>query len=94
MDLCILPVEDLYDLTSERQRVAAQFRQKIAALGILRVRLAEASTEHAREHLRVAMVDVAGSAHELGDKLLDLEAAVLALEARAGPLPIQELGLA
>lgn len=86
MDLCILPADNVHVLTTERQRVAEEFRAQITSIGMLRGLLAQAPTEKMREQLHEAIDDEHARFGELGDRLLHLEATVLALQDRQAHL--------
>ena len=91
MDLCTVVADDINILMTERQRAAEDFRAQIASIGMLRGLLTEAPPGEAREQLKTAIEDEARKFHELANRLLHLEASVLAMQRRGANLaPLKE----
>jgi hypothetical protein len=73
---------DIHILMAGRRRVADEFRSKLTQLGKLRGQLVEACTDELRSYLYAAVDEEAAMFRELGDKLLHLEASIMALQKR------------
>lgn len=73
---------DIHILMAERRRLADEFRSKLMRLSQLRGQLVSACTDESRQHLYAAVDDEAAIFHDLGDKLLELDASILALQTR------------
>ena len=73
---------DVHLLMAERGRVANAFRAKLTQVAMLRGQLTEALTDEARQHLYVAVDEEAARRRELGNKLINLDASILALQTR------------
>ena len=83
---------DVHQLKAERVRVAEAFRAKLTQVAILRGQLSEASTDEARGRLYAAVDEGAAICRGLGDRLLQLDVSILALQTREtaktrSPLP-------
>ena len=73
---------DVHLLMAERGRVAEAFRAKLTQVAMLRGQLADALTDEARQHLYMAVDEEAALCRELGDRLLQLDVSILALQTR------------
>jgi hypothetical protein len=73
---------DIHILIGERRRIADQFRSTLTCLGILRAQVIGAGTEEARHHLLAAIEDEAEVCRGLGDRLLQLDAKILAMQTK------------
>lgn len=73
---------DTHILMAERRRVAEEFRARLTCLGILRTQLSDAFTDEARQYLYAAVDEEMAMCRGLGDKLLQLDASIQAMQAR------------
>lgn len=71
---------DFHILMAERRRVADEFRARLTCLGILRKRLADASTDETRQHFYAAVDAEMATCRGLGDKLLQIDASIVAMQ--------------
>lgn len=69
-------------MMAERRRIADEFRSKLTQLGKLRGQLVDACTDEGRSYLYAAVDEEAATFRDLGDKLLQLDASILALQTR------------
>jgi hypothetical protein len=68
---------DILLVREERNRVADQFRAKLSAMAALRIQLAEAASDEARQHLHQAVDKEADLCRKLGAKLLALDGLII-----------------
>ncbi len=73
---------DIHILLAERRRIADEFRSKLTQLSKLRNDLAEARTDEGRCYLYAAVDEQSVVFRELGERLLQLDNSVRALQAR------------
>ena len=73
---------DIHILLGERRRIADQFRSTLTCLGILRAQVIASVTDEARHHLLAASEDEAEVCRGLGDRLLELDAIILAMQTK------------
>jgi hypothetical protein len=73
---------DTHILMAERRRVAEEFRARLNRLGTLRTRLFEARTDEARHYFYAAVDEEMAMCRGLGDKLLQLDASIQAMQTR------------
>ena len=73
---------DTHILMAERRRITEEFRARLTCLGILRTRLSDALTDEARQYLYVAVDEEMALCRGLGDKLLQLDASIQAMQTR------------
>lgn len=70
---------DIDNLTFERQRVADEFRARLAHLNTLRAQLVDAATDDARLRFYAAVDEETTSCRGLGDKLRQIDSRIEAL---------------
>ena len=73
---------DIHILMAERRRIADEFRSKLTQLSKLRNELIEARTDEGRCYLYAAVDEQSSAFRELGEKLLQLDNSVRAIQAR------------
>jgi hypothetical protein len=73
---------DIHILLAERRRIADEFRSKLTQLSKLRNELVAARTDEGRCHLYAAVDEQSAMFRELGERLLQLDNSVRALQAR------------
>ena len=73
---------DVHLLMAERRRVSQEFRAKLASLTLQRSRLTDAMTDEGRQHLHAAVDEEADLCRKLGEKLLELDDLILAMQSR------------
>jgi hypothetical protein len=71
-------------LAAERRRISDEFRARLGYLAVMRTRWCEVTTDEARQWFRVALHEEAALCRELGAKLLQIEARLLASMPVAG----------
>jgi len=71
---------DTHILSAERRRVAQEFRARLTRLGTLRTRLSNALTDEARQYLYAAVDEETAACRGLGDKLLQLDISIQAMQ--------------
>ena len=72
---------DLQSLIVERGHVAGEFRSTLTYLSMLRAQLTRDLTEEARRHLLSVIDEEAIESHKLSERLLQLDAAILKMQA-------------
>ena len=83
---------DIHILMAERRRIADEFRSKLTQLSKLRNELIDARTDEGRCHLYAAVDEQSAMFRELGEKLLELDDSVRALQAREAAVARPEAG--
>ena len=73
---------DIHILLAERRRIAEEFRAKLTQLSKLRNELVDERTDEGRCYLYAAVDEQSAVFRELGEKLLQLDTSVRALQVR------------
>jgi hypothetical protein len=79
--VCTRGMMDIHILMAERRRIADEFRSKLTQLSKLRNELVDARTDEGRSYLYAAVDEHSTVFRELGEKLLQLDNSVRALQA-------------